>query len=287
MKKHIFISELREQYSLDTSVIEEIICFILWVSRKDLYLLDEINDSKKEMIESKVQKYAHGYPLAYIVKNKTFFGLDFFVNDAVLIPRDDTELLVQKTIETIEELQEAAYYFDIGTGSGCIPVSVFSQVQEKIKKVFLFEISEKALEVAKINVERLTPSPKYNFFCQDFHIFAHTFQNLEILKNTQIVITANLPYIKIHDIYLDKNVLDYEPTLALFWWRETWFELYEDFFKIILDLKTIGKLEKVTLLAEIGYDQFEVAREFFDQKWLKLEIFRDTGYHDRVIKIKL
>jgi release factor glutamine methyltransferase len=133
-----------------------------------------------------------------------------------LIPRDDTELLVQKTIETIENLDEKVYYFDIGTGSGCIPVSAFSHTQEKIEKLFLFEISSAALDVAKINTQKLTPSHKYNFYCEDFHNFAETFTDLNISRETQIIITANLPYIKIHDIYLDKEVLDHEPTIALF-----------------------------------------------------------------------
>jgi release factor glutamine methyltransferase len=266
--------------------VEKIVAFVYEITLEKLFLLDTLDDSRIEQLESSIQKVAFWYPLDYLLHQTNFYWLDFYVNDQVLIPRDDTELLVDKAVEYIRWLSENIYFFDIWTGSGCIPVALFSQVWDKIEQCFLFEISSTALEVAQKNVHTLTPSPKFQFYAEDFHNLPWILPELRLDFTKHIVITANLPYIKVHDIYLWKEVLDHEPTVALFWGTWTGFELYDDFFEIILTLQKKYGFHG-TIFAEIWYDQSEVAKEFLMKKNLNFQFFRDTGSHDRVIQIHL
>ncbi len=275
-----------QKYNLPVKTVEKITAFVYGISLEKLFLIQSLSDEKVTVLEDALKKISQGYPLDYLLENTVFFGLNFYVNDQVLIPRDDTELLVEKTIAFIQAVSENVYYFDIGTGSGCIPVAVFSHVSEKIEKSFLYEVSQWALDVARKNVEILTPSDKFHFFCDDFHNLLDVFSNLKLDYGKPIVITANLPYIKVHDIYLEKTVLDHEPTVALFGGTWTWFELYDDFFEILLLLQKKFWLQ-ITVFAEIGYDQAHVAQQFLEKKNLNFSFFRDTWYHDRVIQIQI
>jgi release factor glutamine methyltransferase len=286
LNRHQTIEQFSEKYSLPLKTVEKIVAFVYEISLEKLFFLDTLDDARMDRLESSIQKVAFWYPLDYLIQTTNFYWLDFYVDSNVLIPRDDTELLVDKAVEYIRWIPTNIYFFDIWTGSGCIPVALFSQVWEKIDECFLFEISAPALEVAKINVWKLTPSSKFQFYAEDFHNLPWILPRLNLDFTKHIVMTANLPYIKVHDIYLWKEVLDHEPTVALFWGTWTGFELYDDFFEILFSLQDKYQFQ-VTVFAEIWYDQSEVAKEFLTRKNLNFEFFRDTGLHDRVIKISL
>lgn len=232
------------------------------------------------------EKLAQWYPIEYITWKANFYGFDFTVNEHTLIPRDDTEVLVDTAIWYISHFLKNFYYFDIGTGTGCIPLTLYSQIGSHIQKGFLFEISAETLEVAKQNKEKLFPEAPFDFICDDFHTLNDSFQDLKIEENTPLIITANLPYIKYWDVDLDQKVLDFEPNRALFWGKETGFELYEDLFEIFLKLQKKYHFDAVFFI-EIGSEQREIATTFLVKKSLNFEFFRDTWNRDRVIKVEI
>jgi len=156
---------------------------------------------------------AKGVPLAYLLGHKEFYGLDFIVNKHTLVPRPDTELLVE---EVIKKIQPGAILVDIGTGSGCIPISILKNLNGKQIKAFATDIASGALRTAQKNAARhnvsitflrgnlLTPITK---ICQLFS------------QQSPLFIIANLPY-GWHEWKNNSSVntvdLRFEPANALF-----------------------------------------------------------------------
>ncbi|HYE59952.1 MAG TPA: HemK/PrmC family methyltransferase [Candidatus Kapabacteria bacterium] len=147
-------------------------------------------------------KREHNTPIAYIIHEKEFFGLPFIVNHHTLIPRPETELLVEKAIEAIErQSSDRSIYVDVGTGSGCIPVSILHATKKKIE-THAIDISQPALHVAQKNAMRHRVSINFhhgNLLIPMMPIFAH-------MSDVALVVTANLPY-------LTKEQVDSEPSI--------------------------------------------------------------------------
>jgi methylase of polypeptide subunit release factors len=101
-----------------------------------------------------------------------------------------------------------------------------------------------------------------------------------------IIITANLPYIKDCDFEnMDYETIRYEPNIALYWWEKTWFELYEKLILQCIKLKEISEIENIILFIEIWFDQKEVSEKYLWKLWLKFEIFKDNSLIERCVKI--
>jgi methylase of polypeptide subunit release factors len=113
-------------------------------------------------------------------------------------------------------------------------------------------------------------------------------ENLDELKWVKnVIITANLPYIKNRDfINMDQEVIFFEPSVALYWWEETWFELYEKLTQQLLELKEKLSIEKIVAFYEIWFDQYEVSKEFLEKKGLKFDYFKDFNNIYRTIKVE-
>ena len=150
-----------------------ILCSILNVDKT--YLLthsqNELTETQLENLASAVNKRRTGLPIAYITGVKEFYGRDFCVSPAVLIPKPDTEILVERAAEIILQSVQTVKLCDMCAGSGCIGLSVFLAVQEKRKTGFgtigsvrLSDISEAALEIAKLNAKRLLDDGDKNLF---------------------------------------------------------------------------------------------------------------------------
>lgn len=284
MKKNALLREFSQKYPLELRTLEPVLLFVLWCSREQYLFIEEVDDVFIPKVGDICEKLAQWYPIEYITWKANFYGFDFIVNEHTLIPRNDTEVLVDTAIWYASQFLKNFYYFDIGTGTGCIPLTLYSQVKDMIQKGFLFEISAETLQVAKQNKERLFPEAPFDFICDDFHTLESSFQDLKIEGNMPLVITANLPYIKVWDENLSQNVSQYEPNRALFWGEETGFELYEDLFEIFLILQKKYEFDMVFFI-EIGSEQRQVATEFLEKKSLKFEFFRDTWNRDRVIQV--
>ena len=212
-----------------------------------------------------IQKRSEKIPLQYITGEQNFCGLDFYVNENVLIPRLDTEVLVEKILECEEPGQSV---MDMCTGSGCIAITL-----QKLGgfQVMAVDISEEALTLARKNAQR--NQAQVTFFQSNM---------FDQLSNTSKVdvIVSNPPYIesKVVD-ELDDEVKKYEPRLAL--------DGLEDGLHFYRILAREGKRflnEGGRLYAEIGFDQAEAVKEIFGaQGFLDIQVYKDLAGLDRVV----
>lgn len=166
----------------------------------------KISFSQKYKFLSLVKKRASGIPLAYLTGHKEFFGLDFVVNKHTLVPRPDTEILVENVLKNIKN-NPANILIDIGTGSGCIPISIAKNTAQNIQ-VFATDISKHALTIAKQNAEH---HHVHIQFLQGNLLEKIAQKNIP-LKN--IILTANLPYLTEEQFNAEKSIQQ-EPHSAL------------------------------------------------------------------------
>jgi release factor glutamine methyltransferase len=294
MKKNEIINLWIQKYNLDSRTINQVLEFVFDLSKEKIFLLEETNPIFYEKIISIFEKLDSWYPLAYITKKVNFMWFDFYIDENVLIPRDDTEILVREVIchcesnEAIQKIKikwrfptsrEWQSLLDIWTGSGIIPITIAKNT--KIVNIFAIDISINALEIAKRNILQHNLQDKIKILNADFRKFDYT---KFTWKN--LIITANLPYIKENDFEnMDFWVYNFEPKIALYGGKETWFELYEDLINLLI--KERSMFNNLVLFIEIWFDQFEVSKKFLSKKWLKFEFFKDTNNIYRVIKIIL
>jgi len=278
MKKSDIIS-LGLSYWIVQSDISKLLEKILEISSKDLFFLSEINEKYFWKIEEVFLEIHSGKPLEHILEYADFYGYTFYVTPSTLIPKNDTEVLVEKTIEYLQRHKESVSLVDIWTGTGCIPISIYKEISKKIDSVFAIDISKDALVVAEKNAKIHWVEERVELLQWDL------FSPLLKQKIPHLVITANLPYIKDADFKnIDTKVMAHEPHLALFGGEKTWFELYE---KLIIQLQNYASAKTLVLFIEIGFDQWEIAKKYLDTLWVLYEIFHDNGWIDRCIKIQL
>lgn len=221
------------------------------------------------------EKRRRRIPLAQILGRQSFYGLDFFVNEDVLIPRADTECLVNLVLEDYADLAKQAgssslNILDLCTGSGCIGISVAKHLP--YQELLLVDLSEKALAVAKKNAEK------------------HLGDNVTLLQSDLLtgvqgkkfsLLLSNPPYIVSRVIPgLDREVSEYEPKMAL--------DGGEDG---LLFYRRIAKEAKAVLLPgarlylEIGYDQGESVKDIFQKEGYEaVEVFPDLSGNPRVLR---
>lgn len=162
------------------------------------------------------KRRSSGEPVAYIVGKKEFFGLDFIVDKNVLVPRPETELLVERAIENIKNAKRDIFdaIIDVGTGSGNIIISMAKNIPNKIQKkinFFAIDISKESLQVAKANAKKYRLAKKIKFIQSDLLKY---FRKNKI-KQKNILIVANLPYVSPKIFKQNKNDLKFEPETAL------------------------------------------------------------------------
>jgi release factor glutamine methyltransferase len=216
----------------------------------------------------KIRGHDRGVPIAYLIKYKEFFGLPFFVDERVLIPRPETEFLVEKIIDLMSIDPELKRIVDIGTGSGNIAVSLAKHL--KNAEIFATDISDKALEVAKINAQK--NAVQLSFIKSNL---------LEELKNMEFdIIVANLPYIGTDtNSFVSEETKAHEPHVALYGGSDG-LEIYEKLFRQVKAFKY--------LMGEIGFRQRD-ALEILFKKYFpesECEILQDLTGLDRYFIIK-
>lgn len=221
------------------------------------------------------EKRRRRIPLAQILGRQSFYGLDFFVNEDVLIPRADTECLVDLVLEDYADLAKQAgssslNILDLCTGSGCIGISVAKHLP--YQELLLVDLSEKALVVAKKNAEK------------------HLGENVTLLQSDLLtgvqgkkfsLLLSNPPYIVSRVIPgLDREVSEYEPKLAL--------DGGEDglvFYRRIAKEAKAVLLPGARLYLEIGYDQGESVKDIFQKEGYEaVEVFPDLSGNPRVLR---
>lgn len=216
-----------------------------------------------------------------VTPNEEFYSLEFFVDQRVLTPRNETEILVDKALKIVNNTQIDTL-IDIGTGSGCIPISIIKNTLKIPSFIYAVDISDHALEVSKINIIHHNLENIISLFLSDLlQVF---FDKNLLLESRNILITANLPYIKDGDFdNMDYEVLENDPHIALFWWQNTGFEIYEKLIKQILSLKEEFQIQKIYLLIEIGFDQYEYVKNYLSLLDVSHIFYKDYLWIERCV----
>lgn len=230
-------------------------------SRLELALEPELNLNHKEsdLFLDALRGLEKEYPIQYIIGHTEFMGMRFKVNKNVLIPRPETEELIHWVFESASKLTNPSI-LDIGTGSGCIPVSLSKKLPDA--KIDALDISEEALQIARENAAKNKAG---------IHFIHSDVLNLKNLSQSYDIIVSNPPYVrKSEKTEMKKNVLKYEPDLALF---------VEDEDPLIFYRK-IGELA-LSSLNKSGYLFFEI-NQYLAQELIKL--LEDMGYKSIELK---
>lgn len=249
---------------LDT---HRIICHVFSYSPIQLVLNHNQDASEYEdKVAELARRRASGEPLQYILGTQEFMSLEFFTDKSVLIPRQDTETLVECVLE---RAKDCATLLDIGTGTGCIPLSV-AYYNKKVR-VRGLDINEKAVSLANKNAEKLNLNKRA------------AFERLDILNQIPNgkydVVTSNPPYIETHIIpTLQEEVRDFEPLSALDGGNDG-LVFYRRICSIAPQLLTSGGL----LAFEIGYSQGEAVSQLMDKDFEEIQVIRDLAGCNRVV----
>lgn len=258
-----------KKYNIENSIInaEQLISHVLGINKTDLYLnsKDVLNREKSDLIEQLVIRRTKHEPLQYIIGETEFYGCKIKVNPDVLIPRPETELLVEKVLQ-----EDFDSILEIGTGSGAIAIVLAKQM--KNVQIEASDISEKALNIAGQNAELNNVS--INFIQSDI------FENI---KGKYDIIVSNPPYIskKEYD-NLAPEIRDYEPEISLLAKDEGLF-----YYKKVLENAKDYLTDKGKIYFEIGYDQAEKIREIAKENGFdEISVFQDLNGFDRIMRIK-
>lgn len=229
----------------------------------------------------KISRRERGEPLAYILGQKEFFGLSFRVNRAVLIPRPETEMLVE---EILKLNPKNKIIIDIGTGSGNIIIALKKHFEGK-NGYYAVDISEKALRVAKQNAKIHKTAKNIKFIKSD--LLDYFLKHLSLIKKDCIII-ANLPYLDIGWKNLlkssDTKGLKYEPHIALYAGKDG-LVTYRKFASQLEKLKGVIK-NKITVFCEIGHIQKKEMEKIFSFAG-KVKFKKDLAGKWRICKIAL
>lgn len=208
--------KLLQMYNISYDIKERLLCFLLNINKEELFL-----NKDKKIKQQIVNRYIHyinkiikkNYPLQYITKKHFFYNNYFYVNKNVLIPRIETEKIINIIIDIIDNklnnINKKVEILDIGTGSGCIAISLNKVLESKNIKhlIFATDISQKALYVAKKNYKLNNCN---NILLKKSDLLKVFINNKKYKENIYDIIVANLPYVKKINKYIQ-----YEPRLAL------------------------------------------------------------------------
>ncbi len=265
-----FKSKQIESARLDAEVL---LAHVLKQERIYLYVhFDEpMEQDELAQFRQYVAKRARHIPVAYIIGKREFMGLSFKVTPDTLIPRPDTEILVESALDNIDK-DAAVNIADIGTGSGAIILSLLKN-RDKARG-FTVDISAKAIDVAKENAQKLAVDDRCEFFTGDL------FAPLNARKSFFEAIVSNPPYIPREDIAtLESDVKDYEPLSAL--------TDNGDGLSFYRRLFAEGKMyltDNGFMAVEIGIHQAEAVKKIAEANdWHKIKIIKDYAGIDRVV----
>ncbi len=245
---------------------------VLNISRNDL-LLDkalDVRPQESQRLHEIAARLNANEPLQYILNEAYFFGRKFYVDPAVLIPRPETEELVNAVIERCRGSKRKPRILDIGTGSGCIPVTLALEIPGA--SVFALDKSKAALKVASRNAKTL--GAKVNFF-------EHDILTTELSLGPFDVIVSNPPYIPLEEMSrMQPNVTDFEPHIALFVENNDPMVFYAAIAKTGLEFLTPEGFIAVEINERFGQ---ETAATFKNFGYESAEILKDISGKDRIV----
>ena len=243
--------------------------YILKKPRQHLIVYDNEEVGKKEQWEYfvNIEKLVNGVPLQHITHTQEFMKMDFYVDENVLIPRPDTEILVEEVIKIAQKINKPKI-LDLCTGSGAIAISIAKNIPDA--EIYGIDISLKALDIAQKNAKELQANVKF--------IKSNLYSKLDKMKFD--IIVSNPPYIKRRDInYLSEEVRK-EPNVALDGGIDG-LDFYRKITEQAIDYLKLGSY----LCYEIGFDQKDEVIDIINkqQQYSKTYCRKDLGGNDRVI----
>ena len=262
LKENKISSPLLDSELLLSKVIKKDRKFILLNPDKELNQIDQKN------FKDLIIRRSKGKPLAYLTGSKSFWKYDFKVNEKVLIPRPDTEIIIEQILD-IYKNKSNLNFLDVGIGSGCIALSILKE-----KKSFFatgVDLSRDCINICTYNANKLGVSNRIKLLKSDV-------DNLNFRKYDLII--SNPPYIKKLDLKkLNREVINYEPKLALDGGLEGLSVIRKVIKKSSELVKTHGKL-----ILEIGYDQKELVKKILkENNFYVNKTFKDLAKNDRCI----
>lgn len=249
---------------------EVLLSHILSVEKEYLYTHDdrELIDAEVQRLEEAIYERVSGVPVQYIVGRQEFFGRYFVVNSSVLIPRPETELLVEKVI-ALRPAHDAAI-IDVGTGSGCIGVTIALELPNS--RVTITDVSFEALLTARINASNLEAGVQ--IACMDL---------LDAASGPFDFIVSNPPYVsRAEASRLQREVREHEPHVALFG-EDDGLAAYRRLLPSAKNLLRPGGY----LLMEIGFALEDRVLDLIDQNWNRLPTVTDLQGIPRVVCAQL
>lgn len=267
----------KREYNNPSLDVQLILSYLL--SKDKIYLFlhknEEIEEAVTKKFFSMVNRRNEGYPLQYMINSQEFMGLDFYIKEGVLVPRPDTEILVEKIINIANQpayKDKRLRILDIGTGSGAIAVSLGYYL--KNSDVTAMDVSKTATETAEINVKKHKLT---NVHIYESDIFKDTF----LLNDKYDIVVSNPPYIEEDTIQqLMTEVSQYEPKIALDGGRDGL-----DYYRRIAAVFKRVHSDNSILAVEIGSNQKHKVMDIFkDINILKIiECDKDLSGNDRIV----
>ena len=240
-----------------------------------------LNTEQQKRLSDSLARLEMGEPFPYVIGKWEFFGLEFDLTSDVLIPRPETELLIEKAITWLHEHPERRIIADVGTGSGAIAVSIAVHVPDVM--IIATDISDKVLEVARQNAQKFNVTDKIEFFECD--LLPHSFPSLALEEELGMrsidIICANLPYIPTKELH-NLSVYKLEPTLALDGGEDGL-----DQFRKLMKIASNWLAPKGLILLEIeatqGSETLSLVREAFPGAEIHLD--KDLAGRDRLLSV--
>jgi len=227
-----------------------------------------LNSEQLGKFKSLIERRKKGEPIAYLINKKEFWKDEFFVNKDVLIPRPDSELIIEQVLK-IYSKDDQLQILDIGTGSGCILLSILKERSNFYGTGI--DISKKSINVSKFNAKQLNLTNRVKFF----HSSVDNFNN-----GKYDIIVSNPPYIEQLSLkYLEKDVVNFEPKLALSGGFDGFSKIRKVINKASILIKKNGKF-----ILEIGFNQKnKVIKILKEEGFYVNKAIKDYGNNDRCI----
>ena len=257
------LSEISDAPMLEAEVL---LSYLLNLDRAALIARsdEEVDNTVKERFLSLIAKRADGVPLYYILGKKEFMGIEFYINESVLIPRQETETLVEEALKLAEN--KAVSVLDVGTGSGCILLS-FLYYNKKSRGIGI-DISSGAIEVARKNAELLGLSDRAKFKEADFRTF-RTDERFDI-------VLSNPPYVRADEVKKLKG----EPEVALSGGKNG-LDVYPQLAQFVAEVMK----ENGTFIVEVDYRSARKVKEIFESAGLRfVKFLKDLSGRDRFVE---
>lgn len=265
-------------YHIDLLDAEILLAHVLKQSREFViaHVEDDISFWQTMTFKRLVKKRKQNIPVAYLTGKKDFYGLEFAVNTHTLVPRPETELMVDCAMKHIQTIGSDYLLVDVGTGSGCIPISIIHFISKKPLQAFAIDISKKALQKAKQNLRHLDVPLTF----LRGNLLSPILQTLQA-KEHPLIITANLPYITEEQFQSESSIWK-EPHTALVA-DDGGLALYDE---LLEQLKT---LQHWIAYFEIDPTQTERITQLINEKLpnATVRIHQDLCGRDRIVEITL